>query len=149
MPRELATSGTAAVQLRVSGASFADIATTLGLSKPRDAVRLVSNELARQAEEDTDERDRLRRETNMQLEACIKSVYRKATNPESDEHLPAVRTLITVLDRRAKLNGLDAPTEVLVHNPTQTELDQWVAMMVEQSMPNIEEGDIIEGEIIE
>ena len=44
MPRELATSGTAAVQLRVSGASFADIATTLGLSKPRDAVRLVNCE---------------------------------------------------------------------------------------------------------
>lgn len=146
----IATQGAAAVQLRVSGASFADIAQTLGLATARAAMRVVTNELAAQFDDDGTERERLRRETNMQLEACIQSVFVKAADPTHDEHLPAVRTLVAVLDRRARLMGLDAPTEVTVHNPTQTEIDQWVATMVQHAMPGVEEDDdIVEGEVIE
>ena len=140
--------GAAAVQLRVSGASFEDVARTLGLSSTRHAIRLVTNELAARAEEDADPRNRLRAELSSALEELRKSVWAKATNPESDEHLVAVRAAVSVIDRQAKLHGLDAPSEVVIHTPTQTELDQWVATMVEQTMPQLEEGDIIEGEII-
>jgi len=147
--------GAAAVQLRISGASFDDIARTLGLSSARAALTTVTRALADQTEEDSDERRRLRTETNMQLEACIASVMGKATDRNDPEHLPAVRTLVSVLDRRAKLNGLDAPTEVTVHNPTMTEIDNWVSMAVRQSMPTVVEADtdemlgIIDAEVIE
>lgn len=145
----LARQGPAAVQLRVSGASFATIADTLGLSDARAALRLVTDELAAQGEEALDARARLRAETNMALDAALDSVWTKAMDPDNDEHLTALRTMMTVLDRRAKLNGLDAPTEMIVHNPTQTEIDQWVATMVEQTMPSVEEDDdMIEGEVI-
>lgn len=142
--------GAAAVQLRVSGASFETIATTLGLSGGAPAaLRVVTDELASHGEDSKDARERLRAETNMVLDAALHSCSGKAMNPEHDEHLVALRTLITVLDRRAKLNGLDAPTEMIVHNPTQTEIDQWVASMVQQTMPDVDEDDdIIEGEVI-
>tara|TARA_R110002126_G_scaffold157135_1_gene304641 strand:+ start:500 stop:979 length:480 start_codon:yes stop_codon:yes gene_type:complete len=137
----VSTTGAAAVQLRVSGASFQDIARTLGLSNAKAAIRIVTTELANLAEEDSDARTRLRKETNMQLDELVQSVRHKALNPADDEHLPAIRTMLAVLDRRAKLNGLDAPTELIVHNPTQTEIDNWVATMIESAMPNIEQAD--------
>lgn len=154
MTTGLARQGPAAVQLRVSGASFQDIADTLGLSSAKAAIRLVTTELASHEEENRDARERLRAETNMALDQALQSVSGKALDPQCDEHLTALRTMMTILDRRAKLNGLDAPTELVVHNPTETEIDQWVAMQVESAMPGVEEADadellgIVEGEVI-
>ncbi len=133
--------GAAALQLRVSGASFDDVARTLGLSSAKAAIRTVTNELAARAEEDVDGRTRLRAEQSMALEELRKGVWDKATDPESDEHIPAIRTAVTIMDRQAKLHGLDAPSEVVVHTPTQTELDQWVSTMVRSTMPTVEMAD--------
>lgn len=148
--------GAAAVQLRVSGASFEDIAVTLGLRNARAALTAVQRELEAQAKLDVHNRDRLRQEESMRLEALMASVWAKATDPYCDEHLPAIRTAVTIIDRHARLHGLDAPSEVVVHTPTQTELDQWVATMVAQTMPQLTEGsigfddddDIVEAEVV-
>jgi hypothetical protein len=148
--------GAAAVQLRVNGTSYEDIAMTLGLSSPRAALTLVSRELAQQGEGMEEERDELRRVEAARLDELLVSVMAKATDPECSEHLPAVRTAVTIIDRRIKLYGLDAPTEITVHTPTATELDNWVASMVAHSMPpqaalepDIMGDDIIEGEVID
>lgn len=133
--------GAAAVQLRVSGASFADIAMTLGLRNAKAALKAVTDELSEQGEKDEDKRERLRAETNMALDSMLQGLYDKAHDPADPEHLPAIRTAVTLLDRRARLNGLDAATEVLVHTPTQTEMDQWVASIVQRSMPTVQEAD--------
>lgn len=143
-PAVTTNTGAAAVQLRLSGASFADIADILGLSNSRAALRAVERELAAQSSANEDEKARLRRETSMRLEALIYSVWDKATDPDCDEHLPAIRTAVTIIDRHAKLHGLDQPSEVIIHTPTQTELDQWVAAMVSHTMPDIIEGDVID-----
>jgi hypothetical protein len=136
--------GAAAVQLRVSGASFEDIATTLGLRNARAALTAVTRELEAQAKLDVHNRDRLRQEESMRLEALMASVWAKATDPDCDEHLPAIRTAVTIIDRHARLHGLDAPSEVVVHTPTQTEMDQWVATMVAHTMPQLVEADVID-----
>lgn len=138
--------GAAAVQLRLSGASFADIADILGLSNSKAALKAVERELAAQSSENEDEKARLRRETSMRLEKLIESVWTKATEPSDPEHLPALRTAVTIIDRHAKLHGLDQPSEVIVHTPTQTELDQWVAAMVANTMPDIIEGEVVDFE---
>jgi hypothetical protein len=148
--------GAAAVQLRVNGTSYDDIAMTLGLSSPRAALTLVSRELAQQGEGLDEERDALRRVEAARLDELLVSVMEKATDTEHGEHLPAVKTAVTIIDRRIKLYGLDAPSEVIVHTPTQTELDQWVSTMVGHSMPpqaalepDIMGEEIIEAEVLE
>jgi hypothetical protein len=138
--------GAAAVQLRVSGASYADIADTLGLANPRAALNAVTRELALQGEDDPEGRDELRRVESARLDALLQGVMSKAIDPNHDEHLVAVRTAVTIIDRRIKLYGLDAPTEMIVHTPTQTELDAWVAAMVTHTMPSIREADVIDVE---
>lgn len=57
-----------------------------------------------------------------------------------------MRAAVTIIDRRIRLYGLDAPTEITVHNPTQTELEQWVAQMVTHVMPALQEPDIVDVE---
>ena len=136
--------GAAAVSLRVNGTSYEDIAMTLGLSSPRAALTLVSRELAIESEEMDEERDALRRVESARLDELLLSVMEKATDPDNGEHLPAAKVALSIIDRRIKLFGLDAPTEITVHNPTATELDNWVATMVQHSMPAqaLEEPDL-------
>jgi hypothetical protein len=146
-----ARTGAAAVQLRVSGASYSDIALTLGLRNARTALTMVTKELALQGEGEDDARDRLRNEESARLMHLLGPVMTRASDVMDPEHLAAVRTAVTIIDRRIKLLGLDAPTEITIHTPTQTELDNWVTAMVVEAMPNaaLEEPDIIEGEVIE
>jgi hypothetical protein len=146
-----ATIGSAALQLRLSGASYADIATTLGMATPRAALSAVTRELSRTSEGLVEERDEMRRIESARLDELLVGVMERATNPEDSEHLAAVRTAVTIVDRRIKLYGLDAPAEMVIHTPTQTELDQWVAQMVAVAMPKaaLEEPDILDGEVIE
>lgn len=142
--------GAAAVALRVNGTSYTDIAMTLGLTTPRAALTLVTRELAAQTEGMDEERDELRRIESARLDQLLLSVMEKATDPDCGEHLPAVKVAVTLIDRRIKLYGLDAPTEVTIHTPTQTELDNWVSQMVGQSMvpQALEEPDIL-GDVID
>lgn len=138
------STGAAAVQLRLQGTSYLDIAHLLGMRNARAALTLVTRELARQADESPEDRDHLRREAAAQLDELLVSVMEKAGDPDNDEHIVAVRAAVTIIDRRIKLFGLDAPTEVVVHNPTATELDQWVAAMVRNTMPSLVEAEVID-----
>jgi hypothetical protein len=136
--------GPAAIALRTSGANYADIAETLGLADARAALQCITRELERQGMNDLDAKERLRAETAVQLDALLASVWIKAENPSDPEHITAVRTAVTVLDRRIRLLGLDAPSEVIVHTPTTTELEQWVAHLVKGTMPQLREADIVD-----
>lgn len=136
--------GAAAVQLRVSGASFADIAATLGMSDAAAALRAVERELAAQGHMNADARDRLRAETSARLEWCMSLAAERAENRQDPEQLAAIKTMVSIIDRYSRLHGLDQPTEVVVHTPTATELEQWVATMVRTTMPQLEEADVID-----
>ncbi len=53
----------------------------------------------------------------------------------------AIQEVVRVEQALGKLYGLDAPSEVIVHTPTQTELDNWVNSMVRATMPTVEQAD--------
>lgn len=145
-----ARAGAAAVQLRLHGASYEDIAETLGLATARGALTLVTRELAAQSEGMDEDRDHLRRVESARLDELLVAMMGKATDGSDPEHIPAARAAMSIIDRRIKLFGLDAPTEVTIHTPTQTELDSWVAQMVSATMPPqaLEEPDILGDEDI-
>lgn len=119
--------GAAAVALRIAGASYAEVAEALGLSGPGMARTMVESDLANRVT-DT-QRSTLRAEESARLERLLRSVWQKATDPGHAEHLPAAKVALGIIDRHVRLNGLDAPAEIVVHTPTTSEIDAWVASM--------------------
>jgi hypothetical protein len=129
--------GPAAVALKLGGASFTEIAEVLDLEHADRARSLVESELASRSY-DVESREILRREASARLERLLKSVWIKATSPDNPEHLPAIKVAVAVLDRHIRLNGLDAPAEVVLHTPTVAEIDQWVASLAGDSIAELE-----------
>jgi len=62
--------------------------------------------------------------------------------------MSAVQRARELIDRHAKLFGLDAPTEIVVHNPTKTELESWVLKVMAAGVPQVEEEDIFDVEVV-
>lgn len=131
----------AALGLRLAGASHVEIMEVLGLGSSALARRNVEYALS-SAINDADV-TALRAEEAARLERLLRSVWGKATDPKSNEHLHAVKVALQVIDRHSRLLGLDAPTEIVVHNPTVAEIDEWVASVVQTDM-NVVEGEVID-----
>lgn len=138
-----ATAGAAAIALRVAGASFADVAVTLGLSGAREALRLVEATLAESLTPESVEVQRA--EAAARLEALLGTVWPKASEPRDPEHLVAVKAARELIDRLIRLNGLDRPSEIILHTPTTAELERWVNAMLATGEPGVIEADVIGG----
>ena len=133
----LAVRRLAAMKYRLAGASYRAIAEKLtedranayadehGVSFER-AMKQFPHVSKRTAWDDvTAELEELRRETEMQradlmaLEnARLDQLFSKALSLYSTGDVPAGRLAVAVMGRRAKLNGLDAPTKIAPTDPT-------------------------------
>ena len=144
---ELVSSRTsrAAVALRLAGASYLEIADTLGYADDAEARNAVERDLAAMSVRDVEGRDRLRAEEAARLERLLRSVWSKAVDANNAEHLSAARTALAIVDRHAKLLGLDVPSEVIVHNPTTIEIDRWVADRVIEMQDQL---PVVEAEVV-
>lgn len=141
----------AAVALRLSGASFAEIAVALEYASAREARHAVEAALAENHTDDMT-RQQMRAEATGRLERMLRGVWQKATSPDDAEHLPAVKVAVSVIDRMIRLHGLDAPSEVVVHAPTAREIDEWVAKVTSTGVDDLralEDPTIIDAEVIE
>lgn len=96
-----------AVELRVQGQSYAQIADALDYSDESGARHAVSRLLARREAESIDE---LRAVHSARLEGVLSSFWPAATAGDTD----AARIVLRTLDSLAKLYGLDAPARVAV-----------------------------------
>lgn len=139
--RDSTRSGQAAVELRVSGASYAEIADTLALTSAQEALRLVERELANHLTPESVEVQRA--EVSERILELIKSVWPRATNVDDPEHLGAQRVALALVDRHIRLHGLDRPTEIILHTPTAAELERWVAAVTAVEMPDVIEADVV------
>jgi len=128
--------GRAAVALRLSGATYSEIADTLDLASEHAAKALIERDLGHDADEPR--RNELRNFEALRLEALLKGVWVKATDPAHREHIPAVKAAVAIIDRRIRLLGLDAPEEVVIHTPAAQELEQWVAQVLAADNPALE-----------
>jgi transcriptional regulator len=94
-----------ALKLRKQGVSYADIAKQVGYKSGSGAHAAVSKALKKTLQEPADD---LRKIENERLDAMLSALWTKieAGNPQ------AVIAGIKISERRAKLNGLDEPSEV-------------------------------------
>lgn len=137
-----------AIQLRLSGATWAEIAEALGYPTARAALVATEKALEKQLTENGD-RERMRNLAGQRLERLLRGVWSKAINPEDPEHLLASTKAREIIGQHAKLFGLDAPTEIVVHSPTAVELERWVAQVVTVGQPQVEEFDIFDADVID
>ena len=132
----------AAVQMRIAGASWDEIAEVIGYPSGRDA--LVATERALEKELRDLSKDSMRQMAGRRLERLLRGVWPKAINPEHPDQLPAIGKAREIIADHRKLFGLDAPTQVAIHSPAESEIAAWVSTVVNHGRPAIEEADIFD-----
>lgn len=125
-----------AVELRVQGASFAAIGRALGVSAMM-AHKYITKELKELAIDTRESTDQLRQMELLRLDRMELALWDQAIN---DKEYGAVDRVLRIMERRAKLMGLDAPATIN-KNITITEQDR--ILLVEQL---VEEASIIDSD---
>ncbi len=138
----------AALQMRLAGATWEEVCRGVGYPTPRTAKVAVERALVKELD-DHDDKAKLRSLAGARLDRLLRSAWPKAINPDHPDHLIALTKCREVIADHRKLFGLDAPTEVIVHNPSQAELEAWVGTVLSATTVEVPEYDIFEGEIIE
>ena len=144
-----ATTAEAAVAMFVWGASYTEIKSKLNYSTARHARMAVERALAASADSE-DDRDKMRMVISKRLNRLLGSHMSKAVDPKNPEQLAYSARVLAIIDRQAKLYGVDAPTQIQV-----TASDDHIREFVEFMMPQAREdqraieADILEGDILE
>lgn len=120
--------------VRVGGRTDCDVCLTPLYSGRSSAKKAVDRALAEQHPDTAAERTLMKQTMTEQLDMAIAAAMRLATVLlEPGQIMPAgmmeaQRNLVKLLDRKAKLWGLDAPNRVVIT----TELDEQIEQAVEQ-----------------
>ena len=144
------TRAAAAVVMATEGASYPDIANVLGYPTARHAKEAVWAAIA-DAGADHDNVERMRALQSQRLDRLLYSVMRRATRPSDPDHLSYTRVALAIMDRQAKLYGLDAAQQVVVYTPTQREIAEYAEKVAElhRAARGAIEADIIDVEVLE
>lgn len=140
-----------ALQMSLSGASWSEIAMALGFPTPRLARLAVERALEKELRASDDSIEKMRKMAGAKLDRLLRSVWPKAIDPDNPEHLLAVDRARLIIDRHAKLFGLDMPVEVTIHNPSAREIEEWIAVMLtaKSGQEQVETYDVVAGSVVE
>ncbi|THA29194.1 hypothetical protein E6R18_25110 [Streptomyces sp. A1277] len=117
------------IRLRREGVRYDDPRiTALGYSSVRHASKDLVRALEEARDNESAEASVYRQQENERLDALLEAVWDKATTPSpvfdkerqiigEEIDLKAVDTVLRLMDRRAKLNGLDAPVKTEISGP--------------------------------
>jgi len=126
---ETAGRRTELIRLRLAGVSFDDPRIlALGYSSPKHASKDMIRALRKRRDQQDAEASVYRQQQNMRLDALLEAVWPHATNPsrevtdddgntEQRFDRSAVDVALRLLERAAKLNGLDMPVQAEVSGP--------------------------------
>lgn len=138
------------LQLKEMGYQFDEIADILNLPDEETAEVEFNKGLVRYLKEDPDSIARLRVLANRRLEWLLRSVWKKAIDPQHDEQMVAQQRALAIIDRHVKLYGLDSPSKVNIEiSPSDEELNAFVATVLALQENHPEEGDIFEADVVE
>lgn len=133
----------AALELAMAGYSWDDIAGSLGYPNASTAQAAVERALERGLFTE-DSQKALRNLASKRLERLNRAVWSHAINPDDPDLYAAQSQARANIDRWIKLHGLDAPQQHVVTSPSASELERWVATVLAQRDPALEEPDIFE-----
>ena len=101
-----------ALQSRISGASFADIGDELGIS-PQGAYKAYKRAMARLNTQTDESADELRRLECERLDQMFHGLWDDAKSGNDGK----IDRALHIMERRAKMLGLDAPTKIAPTDP--------------------------------
>lgn len=120
---EVLARGIAALWVR--GANYPEIADEFGISIA--VARMAVERILADSYDDSEDKTKQRHRVSLQLDAFLRSVVDRALDQNDDQQLAYLRAAMMVVDRKARLHGLDAPVNIQLGLPSKDELDQWVA----------------------
>ena len=143
LPRNRAAS---ALQLRIDGAAFSDIAKVLEFKDAREAQAAVERALSSEYRA-PNEIEQVRALQSKRIDRILYSLMRRATNPKDPDHLAYATRALAAIKQQTELEGAAAATKVdITYNPTAQQLEQWASQVVSKMHGPINEGDIIDVE---
>lgn len=152
-PRSKVRKALSVLQLRESGYAFDEIAEILNLPDAQAAEREFTKGMVAMLKDNPDVLTHLRDLTGRRLERLLRAVWTKALDPNNPEQMVAHQRALAVIDRHARLYGLDAATKVDVEfSPTQREMAEFISAVAKMRQDIPQEGNIfgiIEGEVLE
>lgn len=138
------TKAQAALAMRIAGAAPTDIARVLGYSSAYRARQAYERALASTADS-PEEVDQMRWLTNKRLDRLLAAHMPQAVDPANPNQLAHSARALAIIDRQARLNGVDAPTQIQI-----SATDEQIMELVEMFSPQTEKDKLaIEADIIE
>lgn len=114
-----------AIELRIAGYTYAAIADSVGYAHASAAQKAVVRALAAEEEAQKGDRQRLRDMHNLRIERLIRAAWTPALKGD----VKAVTAIRGLLERQAKLNGLDAPINVKITDGIDEEIEALLSQM--------------------
>lgn len=142
------TKAEAAVTMAMYGASDSDIAKTLHYSSPYRARMAVERALAG-AEHTLDDQEKVRKLIGKRLNRLLAAHMGQALDVNNPNQLAHSARALAIVDRQAKLYGVDAPTQIQV-SMADSEIQEFIEAMLPATMQDklAIEADILDAEII-
>lgn len=138
------TKAEAAVALFVYGVSYTEIKNKLGYSSAHRARIAVERALAASADSE-DDRDKARVVIRKQLRRLLAAHMPQAVDVKNPNQLAYSARTLAIIDRLAKLDGADAPTQIQI-----SASDSEILHFVEMLMPEAKKDqDVIEADILD
>lgn len=137
----------AALAYSIAGADWKQVARQCGYPTPRAAKVAVERMLEKRL--DAMDKEHLRLMVSARLDTLLRTVWGKATDSDDDQQLPAAKVARELIADYRRVWGVDAPQEILVTSPTQRDIDEFVAGVLESSLPPVENADIVEADVID
>lgn len=138
------TKAEAAVTMAIYGASPSDIAKTLHYSSPYRARMAVERALA-SADNAPDDKEKVRKLVDKRLNRLLAAHMSQALDVKNPQQLAHSARVLAIIDRQARLHGVDAPTQIQV-----SASDQYIEEFIAAVMPSAQQDmKVIEAEILE
>lgn len=118
-----------------------EVAEAFGYPDGRAAQLAAERVMEAEAKENPRSLALMRQYASRRLERLVRARWTDAIS-DSETALASHDRALRSIDRWIKLHGLDAPTEVIVHSPTQDQIEAFVARVVNHGRPELPEGDI-------
>jgi hypothetical protein len=126
--------------LWLAGATYLEIAEQMQVRVSK--VRLMIEKALADTVDDSEDRTVQRQRAGLQLDRYLRSIAAKALDSESPDQPLYLRLALQITDRKIRLQGLDAPTAIMVATPTDLELREWVSAVAAANGGSlVEEGD--------
>lgn len=148
-PDDSKTKAQIGVNLKLAGASYTEIAQIAGYSSATKARQAVERVLAAAADSPED-REKMRVLASRRINRLLQSVMGKAVDPKDPQHLAYNARALALIDRDAKLFGVDAPTQIQI-TPNDAYIEEYIKKVSPLAAASFaaDEADILDAEVID